>query len=166
MRRFEVSRITCRRCGHDQPAGSFTSRCLHCHGFRFRVEIERSSWGVDYGEMAELACLGTGTAWGAFAALSMGYDAGPDPFYRTQALLSLEAVDGLDVERLLRAPLEERRRLFVEWKREETESRLLHGEKVCRRCGLIFKPYPNAWHGAGLCSRACHRASKGAQRSS
>ena len=31
-------------------------------------------------------------------------------------------------------------------------------EKICTRCGMAFPAFPNDFHAAGFCSRACQRA--------
>jgi hypothetical protein len=158
MARFDPLRIRCSRCRRDPPVGAFSPRCLACSGARFDLEIERSSWGVDAQELAELLALGSQTVWGACTALALDFDGSIEPVWRTHSVLTLSGLTGDEVREFLQAPVPERSRLYGEWKRREREDRLLPEERVCRRCRIIFRAWKNAWNGAGFCSRACHRA--------
>jgi len=163
MRRFDVSRITCASCGHHQAVAAFASRCFQCLGSAFRVEIERSASGLDWEE----AALSLASAFAVTTPIDfLDTDDPAGIYYRTHSFVNLAQVDGDDLCRFLKAPLPERRRMFVDWKREESESLLFHGEQVCRRCRVIFKPYANAWNDSGLCSRACRRAQEKSLRRS
>ena len=83
-------------------------------------------------------------------------DAGGSFFYRTHSLLRCREVSGNELAAFLDAPIEERRRMYVEWKRRELRATLDDAHALCDRCGVAFKRYENDWNRAGLCSRTCH----------
>src|SRR5687768_9240911 len=104
---FDLSKSTCFRCRADQgPPGR---SCAACGATIFAVEIERSSWGFD----PELSGIGGG-AVGAFVEHAADDAAGP-LFYRTHALLRCDGVSGNEIAAFLAAPVEERRRMYVDW---------------------------------------------------
>jgi hypothetical protein len=160
MNRFAVSGIVCSRCRQRQTPPVFHPVCSGCRSTRFGVVVERTATGFDvsgWGQVAGLSfVVGGDLAPLAFAAMQ-----GPgalSPFYRTHSILEAADVPGMEILVFLQAPVEERRRMFVKWKRKENEARLLASQKVCGRCGVVFTAYSNAWNAAGLCSRICHHA--------
>lgn len=158
MKKFEISRIACGRCGETIAVESFTNPCPKCGCDRFSVEINRSTWGVDLGNLVEPVALQIvfGDAGLYLAAAKEGAGA-ISPFYRTKSLLEVADVSGKELLDFLAADLKGRRAMYVTWKRREIQAHLKDGQKFCGRCGGVFVSYRNAWNTAGYCSRACFR---------
>ena len=95
---------------------------------------------------------------GAFVDLATDDAGGTGLLFRTHSILNCDDVSGAEIVGFVRAPTEERRRLYVSWKRREIEASLAEGQRVCERCRVVFKIYDNEWNRAGLCSKSCHAA--------
>lgn len=153
MNTFEITAYTCTACGRIDTPPWTPFRCVDCGNATFGIEIERSASGVE---------VAVGNAFGGMVGTFVDLasdDAGDGSvYYRTHAFLRCEDVTGEEIVRFLGAPIEERRRLYVVWKRREIESRLGGDEAVCGRCRVSFKVYANGWNRAGFCSRTCRSA--------
>jgi hypothetical protein len=149
MRTFELAKIDCSACGKAPKPSQHGRPCAACGKEFFNVEIERSAWGI------ELVENSPGTV-GAF--VDMASDDSTSLFYRTHSFLSCKAILGTEIAAYMKAPLEERKRLYIAWKRREIQAELGPDHAMCDRCGVAFKVYENAWNRAGLCSKACHQA--------
>lgn len=136
MRSFDIARV--------QAQGDGT----------FRVEVERSAWGIEF-------VPGSPGTVGAFIDEATG-DTG-STYYRTHSFLLCDGVSGDEIAAFRKATVEERKRMYIGWKRREVERTLGADHALCDRCGVAFKVYRNAWNRAGLCSRTCHEAWKKSQ---
>jgi len=56
------------------------------------------------------------------------------------------------------AGADERRTLYIGWKRRDMEANLSEDYRICGRCQVPFKTYEHDWNRSGLCSKACHHA--------
>jgi hypothetical protein len=90
--------------------------------------------------------------------MAFGDPPSSSPYFRTDAFLDCKAVSREGIAGFLDAPLEERIRLYVSWKRQELEASLPADHRICPRCHVEFKVYDNDWGRAGFCSHACHQA--------
>jgi hypothetical protein len=149
MNAFDFSGITCDACGAASKPGR---SCSACGKDSFSVEIERSASGIDL-QALFLRSLGT---VGAF--IDEATDDHASTYYRTHSFLRCGGIFGSEVVEFMKAPIEERKRMYVGWKRREIEAALDPGRGICDRCGVAFKRYENPWNRAGLCSRTCHHA--------
>ena len=148
--------MVCEGCRQFQPRDHWGLRCSACHGGSFHVGLERSSDGFDLSGLGPSAGFGFSDV--GFAADVLDDDLeGPGLYFRTHAWLECGAVSTSEVAAFLKAPLEERIRSYISWKRRELEGSLPDGKKICGRCRVAFTVYDNAWNRDGFCSRACHQ---------
>ena len=152
MRTFAFSRISCSACGTDQTASKPERRCKGCGRDSFGVEIERSASGID---LNALVAGSMGTV-GAF--IDEASEDHASAYYRTHSFLRCTGIFGAEIAAFMKGSIEERKRLYIGWKRREIEAALGSDHGICDRCGVAFKRYENAWNRAGLCSRTCHQA--------
>lgn len=152
MRTFELSKIDCNACGAAQKPSKPERSCTACGKDSFRVEIERSASGIDLRPLI-LESMGT-----MGALIEEATDDHASAYYRTHSFLHCTGIFGAEIAVFMQASFDERKRLYVGWKRREIEETLGPDHGICDRCGVAFKRYENEWNRAGLCSRACHQA--------
>ena len=88
-------------------------------------------------------------------------------YFRTDSLLECDGVRRTEIIEFLAAAVEERRRMYIAWKRREVENNLRADQRICARCKVSYRLYANAWNKAGCCSKACdqaHRKSRSKRR--
>jgi hypothetical protein len=156
VKTFKLTEITCGGCGAAQKASKPARSCPACGKETFRVEVERSAWGIE--PKAVIGSMGT---VGAF--IDEASDDDGSLFCRTHSLLRCGSVSGTEIATFMKASLEERKRFYIGWKRREVEATLGPDHAICDRCGVAYKIYTNAWNRAGLCSRPCHQAYRKSQ---
>jgi hypothetical protein len=145
MRRFEIVRVSCGGCREVQNPKGWTGACTTCGRDRFRVVIERAASGLESLELEDFI-------------RGASSDGPADPYWHTESFLQCSGISGVEIAEFCGAPIEERHRMYVSWKRRELESTLTPDQAVCGRCGVIFKIYDNAWNRSGYCSRSCGTA--------
>jgi hypothetical protein len=161
MKSFELAKIACATCDAISAPSRFDPTCPSCRGDQFNVEIERSASGIDGENIIETLWKGTtmgGGAVGTFLDVAMDDEQGSGDIYRTYSLLSCKSVSGQEILSFLGVSVEERRHMYVIWKRREIETQLTDGHRICERCKVLFKVYDNDWNTGGFCSRTCHIA--------
>lgn len=157
MRSLDLSGVICEGCRHPAPRDCWGLRCDACHGGSFHVELERGSEGFDFSGFGTIGGAGGfGEVGFAMSVLDDDVD-GPGLYFRTHAWLECGLVSTAEVAAFLKAPLEERIRNYISWKRRELEGSLPDGKRICGRCRVAFTVYDNAWNRDGFCSKACHQ---------
>jgi hypothetical protein len=157
---FDVESIACQDCGASQAPARFAEVCPLCRGSLFKVEIERSASGINGDNFLDVLVSGSvgGGTVGSFVDIAMDDSEGSGLLFRTHCILSCGGVSGGELVGFVRASIEERRQMYVLWKRRDIESHLVEGQRLCERCRVLFKVYDNEWNRAGLCSKSCHAA--------
>lgn len=155
MKRFRITGSACEECGGAQELKRWRGACPACGGRRFRVEIERSAWGLESFEWVDLIPR---------PALGRYLRDPVEPFWRTQSFLTCSGVSGAEIAAFLSAPMEARRSQYVGWKRRELEAGLTKRRRVCARCRVVYTIYRNAWNSEGYCSRTCRSAAARADK--
>jgi hypothetical protein len=150
MRRFSIIEVNCEGCRKPQNPDGWSGHCPGCGRGSFHVEIERAASGW------ESLALEDFMPKPGYAALLD--DDASQRYWRTQSFLECAGVSGEEVDNFRSAPVELRRKMYVGWKRRELEARLTPDQRVCGRCGVIFRAFGNAWNRSGYCSRACKSA--------
>jgi hypothetical protein len=153
MRTLELSEVVCEGCRHSQPRDQWGSRCSSCHGETFHIDLQRRSEGFDLSGRN-----GGGGEIGLLLDAVTNDVGGPGLYFQTHAWLECGAVSPPEIAAFRTAPLEERIRSYMSWKRRELEGSLPQGKKICGRCKVAFTVYDNAWNRDGFCSKACHQA--------
>ena len=120
------------------------------------MEIERSASGIDVSAL--VGSMGT-----VGALIDEASDDHGSAYYRTHSFLRCGGIFGSEIVAFMKAPIEERKRMFVGWKRREIEATLDADHGICDRCGIAFKRYENPWNRAGFCSKSCHQACQKSQ---
>jgi hypothetical protein len=155
MRRFSLLRVKCESCKAQQEPKGWAGRCPHCRGESFRVVIERAASGWEpFGLEDFLSRPGP-------AAL---LDDPMEHYWRTESYLQCGGVLGEELVEFRSAPIESRRRMYVEWKRRQLEADLTPDQRICERCRVIYKVFENRWNQSGFCSQACRNAAARAKR--
>jgi hypothetical protein len=160
MRRFSLLRVKCESCRQPQEPKDWTGFCPDCGGTSFHVVIERAASGWESFELTDFLPGPTG----AEGLLSDG--GGREPYWSTQSFLQCAGVGGEDLMDFRSAPIELRRRMYIEWKRRELETTMPPGRRVCERCRVIYKIYDNRWNQSGFCSQSCSKAAGKAKKAS
>jgi hypothetical protein len=158
MRSLELSEVHCEACDGSLRNDEWGRPCAACGGTLFRTELKRASSGFDPWAIVQLV---GGSGLGdvqALADLAFGDSGSSGPYYRTEAFLSCTGVTSDDLRLFLAAPLDDRIRTYISWKRRQLEAGLPDGHRICARCQVEFRAYDNEWCRAGFCSKACHRA--------
>jgi hypothetical protein len=78
--------------------------------------------------------------------------------WSTESLLECEDISGEEITRFCGVSIDERRQMYVAWKRRDLEASLAPSERVCERCRVIYTVYANDWNRRGFCSRSCEGA--------
>ena len=133
MRRLDVIAI-CRNCQRSVPA---PAACPECGGERFDLLVELQTEGFIGLDLNEWLIL---------------KDA-----YSSSREFELSGVTLDELVEILRGPFDASLRVILDGVHRGRVDRLAAGEKVCARCGIIFRVYRNPWHDAGACSRTCGR---------
>ena len=156
MVKFEVADLTCEGCGAVVDPARWRAPCPICLHSQFTVQIERSSSGIDEAALAQMLVPGGGWV-GAF--MREATDDGPASIrFKTHSFLQCQGVSGTEIVSFLSASVEDRRRLYIAWKRREIEATLDSSHRICGRCQVKFRAYSNDWNQAGFCSRVCREA--------
>ena len=121
MRWFEIVRVSCEGCGKLQDPDRWPGRCPGCARARFRAEIDRSASGLEAFELVDFI-RGTSS------------DGPGNPCWRTQTFLTCSGVSGDEIAEFCGAGMDERRRMYVAWKRRELEAALTPDRAACGRC--------------------------------
>jgi hypothetical protein len=163
VRTIELSEVHCEACQALQPPADWGLRCRTCANSSFRIELERSSSGLNGENLLDalVQTAGSGGRGGELGLLlDLATDDQGDPglYFRTQASLSCASVSSQEIAEFLAATVDARIRIYVAWKRREVELSLPEGRRICARCRVSFKVYDNEWGRAGLCSKACYQA--------
>ncbi len=163
MRTIELFEVRCEACQDRQPQLEWGLRCRSCANASFRVELERSSSGLN-GEnlldaLVQNAASGNGGGeLGLLLAIATDDVGGGGVYFRTHSALACTRVSFQEIEEFRAARADHRTRLYVAWKRRELELSLPEGHRICARCRVAFKVYENEWARSGLCSKACYQA--------
>jgi hypothetical protein len=144
--RFSIIKVNCEGCGKLQDPAGWSGHCPGCGHSSFRVEIERAASGWEGSNVVDFIP-------GSYGDLLE--DASSDLHWSTQSFLECRGVAGDEIAAFRPAPIELRRRMYVDWKRRELTATRRPDRGICGRCRVIFTIYENEWNRSGFCSRTC-----------